>query len=293
MNGSKLSGMTLTLGLLMLSACGEKGTLPDLGPIPDSGLAGDAEPGVDAGEPADLGPPPDLGFDDSGQPIFPDAQEPVDLGPAPDAGPPPSCDTPANAAMSFFVTEQGALSGYLGGLTGADARCATMAAAAGVTGKTWRAYLSAENDGVFGRVDAKDRIGDGPFANYAGTSVGTNQAIHTAGINKDLILTECGRTVVYDSNDPEGDEGAHDIFTGSQRDGTLDRLPDGNGLPNGPGATCNDWSSASASDRAGVGHSDWNGPDDAWNFAHFTIGCSEATLRPTGANGRIYCFAVD
>lgn len=281
------------LPLLFALACGEKGTLADTGPRPDAGPGADVDVAADAEEPRDLGPPPDLGFDDAGQPIFPDAEEPPDLGPPPDAGPPPSCDNPANAAMSFFVTEQGNLSGNFGGLSGADTRCATLAAAAGVGGKTWRAYLSAENDAVFGRVDAKDRIGDGPYSNYAGTQIGTNASIHENGLDETLILTECGRLVVFDDSDREGDPGAHDIFTGSKRDGTMERLIDQNGLPNGPGATCNDWTSASPDDKAMVGHSDWNGPDDAWNYAHYTIGCSEATLRPTGANGRIYCFAID
>ncbi len=287
MNSTSLLRASLLPALLLAAACGEKGVLPDVGAAADTG------PGADAEEPRDLGPPPDLGFDDAGQPIFPDAEEPVDLGPPPDAGPPPTCGTPANAAMSFFVTEQGNLSGNFGGLGGADARCTTMAVAAGVAGKTWRAYLSAENDATFGRVDAKDRIGDGPFTNYAGTSIGTNTSIHADGIVSTLILTECGRTVVFNADDREGDPGAHDIFTGSKPDGTLDRLPDSNGLPNGPGATCRDWTSASPDDKAMIGHSDWNGPDDGWNFGHYTIGCSEDTLRPTGANGRIYCFAID
>ena len=217
---------------------------------------------------------------------------PTDGGAGSDSGPGPSC-TP-DGKLSFFVTEQGSLSGDLGGLAGADARCGQAAAAAGVTGKTWVAYLSAEDDATFGRVDAKDRIGDGPWFNAAGVSVGTNVEIHAGAIAKADILTECGRAVTYEAANPTGDRGAHDVFTGSTSDGVLERLVNPNtGLRDGPAATCADWTSASAADSAMVGHSDHQTVDDTWNWAHYTLGCHEAGLRMTAANGRIYCFAKD
>lgn len=196
--------------------------------------------------------------------------------------------------MTFFVTAQGSLSGDLGGLSGADARCGQLAAAAGISGKTWVAYLSAEADATFGRVDAKDRIGDGPWLNAAGTSVGTNAQIHAAGIPKEQILTECGGSIRYSAADPASDASAHDVFTGSTAEGTLEREVNPNtGLRDGPAATCGDWASASSDRSAMVGHTDHQTADDGWNWAHYTLGCHLAGLRMTAANGRVYCFAKD
>lgn len=220
------------------------------------------------------------------------SDDPVDGGVPVDTGSVQECSP--DPATTFFVTEQGSLSGDLGGLAGADARCASIAVAAGITGKTWVAYLSAENDATFGRVDAKDRIGAGPWVNSAGTSIGTNAEIHAGAIPRADILTECGRRVVYEASNPTGDRGAHDIFTGSTAEGQLERLVNpSTGLRDGPAATCGDWTSSSPDDAAMVGHSDHQTADDTWNFAHYTLGCHEAGLRMTAANGRIYCFATD
>jgi len=217
-----------------------------------------------------------------------------DAGTSADGGQAQECSAAADPKMSFFVTEQGALSGNLGGLAGADARCAQAAEAVGVSGKTWVAYLSAENDATFGRVDAVDRIGDGPWFNAQGVEIGNKTQIHSQAIAAANIVSECQRPVIYEVSNPTGDRGAHDIFTGSTAEGTLERLVDPNtGLRSGPAATCGDWTSASPNDAAMVGHSDHETVDDTWNFAHYTVGCHEAGLRTTAANGRIYCFATN
>lgn len=219
---------------------------------------------------------------------------PLDGGTVQDSGAEETCATAPNSGMSFFVTEQGNLSGDFGGLVGADAFCTQAAQAAGVLNRTWVAYLSAENDATLGRIDARDRIGQGPFTNSAGASVGTNSELHAQGIPPSQILTPCGRRVSYEASNPTGDRGAHDVFTGSTLDGQLERLVDPNtGLRSGPAATCGDWTSSSPDDAAMVGHSDHDTPDDAWNWAHYTVGCHEAGLRMTAANGRLYCFATE
>jgi hypothetical protein len=219
-----------------------------------------------------------------------DPQPGADAGVTPDAGTTKPC-TP-DPGMSFFVTAQGSLSGDLGGLAGADARCGQLAAAAGISGKTWVAYLSAEADATFGRVDAKDRVGPGPWRNAAGEPVGDLAAIHAAGIAKALILTECGDAIRYSAADPASDASAHDVFTGSTAEGTLEREVNPNtGLRDGAAATCGDWTSASPDDSAMVGHTDHQTAEDGWNWAHYTLGCHLAGLRMTAANGRFYCFA--
>ena len=208
--------------------------------------------------------------------------------PGEDAGTNPGdCPTPS-AETTFFVTDEGNGSngGNFGGLDGADNFCLQAALRAGLGPKDWKAYLSTES------VHAKDRIGDGPWKNSKGEDIGDNAAIHSAGIAKALILSECTRPIIYSAADPGG-RGAHDIMTGTNAQGELQRQFDGNGLPNGPPATCAEWTSSSGSEIAWIGHSDWNGPDDGWNAAHMTQGCSPSTLAATGANGRIYCFSND
>jgi hypothetical protein len=218
----------------------------------------------------------------------------ADGGTPTDAGQVDECAAVPDAKMTFFVTEAGALSGDLGGLAGADTRCTQLAAAVGISGKTWAAYLSAENDATFGRVDAVDRIGDGPWFNAAGVEVGNNAQIHSQAIAAANIVSECGRRVTYEASNPRGDRGAHDIFTGSTAEGVLEYLVDpSTGVRSGPAATCGDWTSSSENDAAMVGHSDHETADDTWNFAHYTLGCHEAGLRTTAANGRIYCFATN
>lgn len=178
--------------------------------------------------------------------------------------------------LSFFVTSVGSgdAGGDLGGLEGADATCQALAEAVGEGARTWHAYLSTS------AVDARDRIGDGPWYNAAGEMIAVDvAALHTDGLSNgdpQHALDEHGDTV-------PGNE--HDILTGSQEDGTL--LPD---------ATCDDWTSGSGGDQARVGHSDIPmNPmfSPSWNSAHTTPGCGPGQLEQVGGAGRLYCFAID
>ncbi|MEQ1769458.1 MAG: hypothetical protein ABL879_06415 [Devosia sp.] len=181
--------------------------------------------------------------------------------------------------MTFFITSQGSGDGAnLGGLEGADAICQRLADTAGSTGKTWHAYLSAEG------VNAKDRIGAGPWQNYAGTVVATDLAsLHSDAnnITKETGLTEAGKVVNGRGDDPN----QHDMLTGSNADGTL-----------AAGQTCADWTS-NGEGTAMLGHHDRMGPDTlatatSWNAAHPSRGCGQEALIGTGGNGLFYCFAV-
>ena len=170
--------------------------------------------------------------------------------------------------------------GDLGGLEGADAHCAALAEAAGIGGRTWAAYLST------GTVDARDRIGTGPWQNVAGVVVAEGvEALHGDGNNltKETALDETGAVVNGRGDEPN----RHDILTGS--------LPDGTKAPE----TCEDWTS-SGPDTAGiVGHHDRMGLDDSeaarsWNSSHASRGgCGQEALRGTGGDGLFYCFAAD
>jgi hypothetical protein len=184
-------------------------------------------------------------------------------------------DTP----MSFFVTSQNPGQGAaLGGLAGADAHCASLAEAAGVTGQTWRAYLSTSSE------NARDRIGSGPWFNAKGEKIADDVAsLHGENnISKATALDESGNVVNGRGDQPN----RHDILTGS--------LPDGTAAPE----TCNDWTS-SADGAAMVGHHDRMGLDDSeaarsWNSSHTSRGgCSLEALRGTGGDGLLYCFAID
>ncbi|HEY0920248.1 DUF1554 domain-containing protein [Devosia sp.] len=182
--------------------------------------------------------------------------------------------------MSFFVTSSGSGDGAnLGGLAGADAHCQQLAEAAGSTGKTWKAYLSAEGE------NARDRIGTGPWLNAKGETIAQDvAALHSDAnnITKQTVLTETGEMVKGRGDDPN----QHDILTGSNADGTL-----------AAGMTCSDWTS-NGDGQAMVGHSDRMGLDDSaeaksWNASHASRGCSQEALIGTGGNGYFYCFAVD
>lgn len=187
------------------------------------------------------------------------------------------------AQMSFFVTSAGlGKGGDLGGLTGADAHCQSLAQAAGAGSKTWRAYLSTEGSGA---VNAKDRIGNGPWVNAKGVQIAANVAdLHSDNnkINKETALTEKGQVVPGRGDTPN----EHDILTGSNRDGTV--IAD---------ATCSNWtSSADGQGGAQVGHTDLIGnPQNInfWNFSHKTPGCAQANLQRVGGAGRLYCFATN
>lgn len=187
-----------------------------------------------------------------------------------------------DGGMSFFVTsENPGNGGNLGGLEGADAHCTALAEAAGVTGVTWRAYLSTSTE------NARDRIGSGPWANANGEVVAESvDQLHSADANltKESILNEKGEVVNGRGDDPN----RHDILTGSLPDGTV-----------AEGMTCEDWTSDGEDTAGMVGHHDRMGLDDSdaaksWNSSHSSRGgCGLEALRGTGGDGLIYCFAAN
>ena len=189
--------------------------------------------------------------------------------------------------MSFFITSKGPGDGAnLGGLAGADAHCQSLAEAVGAGGKTWRAYLSATAMGGKSAVNARDRIGPGPWFNAKGVQVAGNlDELHysNVGLGKEGSLNEMGATVNGRGDQPN----QHDILTGSQLDGTA--------FANGEDHTCGNWT-RNGEGSAQVGHHDRTGGGpvpSSWNSAHGSRGCSQANLMATGGNGYFYCFAID
>lgn len=194
--------------------------------------------------------------------------------------------------MSFFITSANpGKGGDLGGLVGADRFCQSLATSVGAGNKTWRAYLStAALDGQQ-VVNARDRIGTGPWTNAKGVVVATSVAdLHSANakLGKDTSLTEKGE-IVSGFGDPVN---RHDILTGSRPDGTL-AAPDP-----GKDTTCGNWTKSDGG-SAVVGHHDRNGtnPDPvanaSWNSSHGTRGCSVDQLKMSGSAGLMYCFAAN
>ena len=190
-------------------------------------------------------------------------------------------------AMSFFITSVGSGDGAnLGGLAGADAHCAELASAAGSRGKTWRAYLSAHATEEMAAIDARDRIGFGPWYNAKGVEVAsTLNALHSdfMALGKENSLDENGNTVNGRGDSPN----EHDILTGSSLAG--------NAIDDGADHTCTNWTS-NAEGSAQVGHFDRTGGGSnptSWNSAHGSRGCSQANLVATGGAGYFYCFAID
>jgi hypothetical protein len=188
--------------------------------------------------------------------------------------------------MSFFITSAGPGNGAnLGGLAGADAHCRTLAEAAGVAGRTWRAYLSASASGGQPAVNARDRIGRGPWYNAKGVMVARDVAhLHgdSTGLGKEASLTERGEVVNGRGDTPN----RHDILTGSQLDGTA--------FPGTEDRTCANWTSG-GDGAAQVGHHDRQGGGQnptSWNSAHPSRGCSQENLRGTGGDALFYCFAT-
>ncbi len=190
--------------------------------------------------------------------------------------------------MTFFVTSAGSGKGAdLGGLEGADAHCQALAEAAGSKGHTWRAYLSTTMPGGEAGVNARDRIGKGPWRNAKGVVVAKNVAdLHSAKnkINKQNALTEKGEVVNGRGDKPN----EHDILTGSDPQGLYSTA--------GGDTTCKNWTS-SAEGSAIVGHHDLMGLKEtrhmkSWNSAHGSAGCSQESLVKTGGAGRFYCFAA-
>jgi hypothetical protein len=194
------------------------------------------------------------------------------------------------AAMSFFVTSQGLGKGAdLGGLAGADAHCQSLAQAAGAGAKTWHAYLSTQGAGA---INARDRIGKGPWLNAKGVVVAKNVAdLHSDNNNltKQTSLTETGGIVDGSGDTPN----THDALTGSQADGTA--------FAAGDDRTCKNWTSGTQG-TAMLGHIDRHGLTDtpearSWNSAHPSRGpeggCSQNDLKSSGGAGLFYCFAVN
>jgi hypothetical protein len=187
---------------------------------------------------------------------------------------------------TFFVTSKGAGKGAdFGGLVGADKYCQSLAADAGLGSKTWRAYLSTQASGSTPAVNAKDRIGTGPWRNVKGVVIATNvNELHgDNNLTKQTALTEKG-TVVNGRGDTPNQ---HDVLTGTQPNGTAFAVTDDK--------TCGNWTK-SGEGSAIVGHSDRSGnappPDGpSWNSAHATRGCSDPQLISTGGAGLLYCFA--
>lgn len=182
-----------------------------------------------------------------------------------------------DADMGFFITSENPGQGAdLGGLAGADAHCNALAEATGAAGKTWRAYLSTDQE------NARDRIGSGPWMNANGVSVALNvDDLHSDNnkLSKENSLDETGVVVNGRGDSPN----RHDILTGSNADGTL------------AGNACSFWTS-SGEGSAMVGHHDRQGggaEPTSWNAAHGSRGCGLEALRGTGGDGLYYCFAVE
>ncbi len=207
------------------------------------------------------------------------------------APPPPTPQPQApQQPMSFFVTSVGLGDGAnLGGLAGADKHCQTLAQAAGAGNRTWRAYLSQTAAGATLPVNARDRIGSGPWYNAKGVIIAANvDDLHgdsqrdRNNIRKPNALNEKGAVVNGAGDTPN----IHDILTGSDSHGrALIGRPDV--------ATCGNWTS-NAAGNAMVGHSDrLGGPNSSWNAVHQSNGCSQQNLVSTGGAGLLYCFAAN
>lgn len=197
---------------------------------------------------------------------------------------------PPPPPMNFFVTSVGSGKGAdLGGLAGADKHCATLAQAAGSAKKQWHAYLSTQGAGA---VNARDRIGKGPWFNAKGGRVAQNLAdLHGDTLElarlgntmtKATALDEKGQPIKGFGDTPN----QHDILTGSN--------PDGTAYTDAADHTCKNWTSSAADGVAQLGHFDrTGGPNVSWNSVHPSRGCSQENLVSTGGAGLLYCFAVD
>lgn len=197
---------------------------------------------------------------------------------------------PADSSMSFFITGSSpGTGGNLGGLSGADAHCQSLADSVGAGDRIWRAYLSTQAVGETPAVNARDRIGTGPWFNAEGVLIAADvEELHgTNNLNKQTALTHRGAVVNGRGDSPN----LHDIVTGTKADGTAPA----------PGAdsTCGNWTSdAGAPSRAIVGHHDRMGissniDPQSWTEAHVTGGCTQANLQAGGGAGYFYCFAAD
>lgn len=190
--------------------------------------------------------------------------------------------------MTFFVTSANPGQGAnLGGLAGADAHCRSLALAAGAGNRDWRAYLSTSATAGSPAVNARDRIGRGPWRNAKGEVIAQDvPSLHGDAnrLTKETALTERGEVMSGRGDNPNN----HDILTGSQ--------PDGTAFPDSADHTCGNWtSSADGAGSAQVGHHDRQGGGErptSWNSAHGSRGCSQENLRSTGGDGLFYCFGT-
>ena len=194
--------------------------------------------------------------------------------------------------MTFFVTSEGSGKGAdLGGLAGADQRCQMLAAAVGAGNWTWHAYLSTQASPSQAAINARDRIGTGPWYNSKGARIAKDlsdlhgdtleQARIGSSLTKITALTEKGDMIAG----PPDDNQRHDILTGSQADGRA--------FTDGADHTCHNWTS-SGEGSAQIGHPDHTGgPNTSWNSAHASRGCSQENLKSMGGAGLFYCFAAD
>ncbi len=187
---------------------------------------------------------------------------------------------------SFFITSAGLTNGgNLAGLAGADKHCQTLAQAAGAGHRTWRAYLSSQAVGGQRAINARDRIGAGPWYNARGVLIARNvDELHSAAakLSKEHSLTEKGDIVKGLGDNPS----RHDILTGSD--------PSGRAMPSGADLTCANWTSSTTGSSV-VGHHDrqGGGPNPtSWNSAHRTTGCSLPAMQKNGGDGLFYCFAA-
>jgi len=195
--------------------------------------------------------------------------------------------------MTFFVTSVGlGKGGNLGGLDGADAHCQALAKAAGAGDRTWHAYLSTQAPTLSDKnyVNARDRIGTGPWQNAKGVVVAKSvEDLHSpsSNLNKQTALDEHGQLVNGRTEKPN----KHDMLTGSRPDGTA--FPG----PPFPDMTCGNWTKGGTEGSAMTGHHDRVGPVDnawamSWNNAHPTLGCDPENVKKTGGDALFYCFAV-
>jgi len=196
-----------------------------------------------------------------------------------------------SSKASFFITSTGIGSGDLGGLSGADQKCSSLANSANLPDGTWKAYLSTNSE------SAKSRIGSGPWYNTKGELIASNiQALHSSGIQSSLIYDEKGNAIL----DPSGSsliKTDHDVLTGSSSDGTVAPFPNN---PDAPNPNCNGWTNGNGDWSNGpfafVGHADWsaNGQEGvpSWNAAH-EAPCSKEGLASTGGSGKLYCFRTN
>jgi len=198
------------------------------------------------------------------------------------------CSAAQDAEMSFFLTSKGPGDGAnLGGIAGADAHCQALAESVGAGGKTWRAYLSTSGGDGEASVNARDRIGHGPWVNADGVQVAVDvDDLHSDSnkLSKENSISEAGEVINGRGDNPN----RHDVLTGSDLDGRA--------ITDGADHTCRNWTYSGTDGSAQVGHHDRTGGGanpTSWNNAHPSRGCGQADLQGTGGDGLFYCFAID